>query len=155
MGKEIERKFLVQSDAWKAQIEQTHYIKQGYLHSDTRVSVRIRIQDESANINIKSGTLGIERLEYEYPVPLEEANEMLDQLADGPLIEKRRHKITKGNHVWEVDEFLGDNLGLIVAEVELASVGESPDIPEWAGDDVSNDERYYNVCLARHPYTQW
>ena len=135
MGKEIERKFLVKGDAWKALAPGIRY-RQGYLNSSFDRTV-------------------IARLEFEYMVPADDANEMLTELAEKPLIEKNRYRILRGKHVWEVDEFLGDNAGLVVAEIELGSVDEPFEKPEWIGEEVSGDPRYYNSNLVAHPYSAW
>jgi adenylate cyclase len=160
MAVEIERKFLVISDAWKEQVSRFVLFRQGYLtqsndKTTATSSVRVRIEGDQANLNIKSMTLGVQRLEYEYSIPLAEANEMLDKLCTKPLIEKTRHYIQHGEHTWELDVFMGDNAGLIVAEIELASEDEVFMHPAWLGAEVSQHERYYNVCLTNYPYSQW
>jgi adenylate cyclase len=160
MATEIERKFLLADDSWRAQADAGTPMRQGYLigasaQNAAKASVRVRIAGETANLNIKSATLGVTRQEYEYPIPLHEANEMLDTLADGPLIEKTRYHVPYDGHTWEIDVFSGDNAGLVVAEVELATVDESFQRPPWLGTEVSDDPRYYNVCLVQHPYKDW
>lgn len=155
MAREIERKFLVRHDGWKSGVSHQVHYRQGYLASDGRVSIRVRVSDAQAHLNIKSATLGVERLEYEYPIPLDEAHELLDRLADGPLIEKTRYEVPLGAHTWEIDVFEGDNQGLVVAEIELSSPDEAFEHPDWLGDEVSHDPRYYNVCLVRYPYRDW
>ena len=155
MPTEIEHKFLLRDDRWRQQVERSVRIRQGYLTSDARCSVRVRVADHQGFLNIKSGTLGIQRSEYEYAIPLIEAEEILDTLCEQPLLEKTRHFIHCGAHVWEIDEFAGANAGLIVAEVELNRPDESFERPDWAGEDVSHDIRYYNSQLARHPYVTW
>lgn len=155
MATEIERKFLVTNDDWRSQASQRKVIKQGYFGPPNKASIRIRIDGDRANINIKSATLDIVRKEYEIPVPLEDAEEMLQHLCERPFIEKVRYLVPVGDHVWEVDEFDGDNLGLIVAEIELASVDELFEKPQWLGEEVSHDERYYNVRLVKNPYSNW
>lgn len=152
---EIERKFLVQNDRWRNDADAGRQIRQGYLAGNDRSSIRVRMDGEHANLNIKSATLGIRRLEYEYVIPVADAMEMLDQLCQGPLIEKTRYCVRVGQHTWEVDVFSGDNAGLIVAEVELASETEVFVMPDWAGAEVSDDPRYYNVSLVQHPYKDW
>lgn len=117
--------------------------------------MRIRIEGDKANINIKSAELAMRRMEYEYPIPLKDAQEMLDKLCEKSQIDKIRHKVHIGKHVWEIDEFFGDNQGLIVAEIELASEDETFDIPEWLGAEVTQDKRYYNVNLIKHPFKDW
>lgn len=155
MGTEIERKFLVMDDRWREQAKGSTAFRQGYLVGAKHASVRVRIEGEEANLNIKSATLGVQRQEYEYPIPLEDAREMLDTLCEKPLIEKTRYLVPFQGYTWEVDVFDGDNAGLVVAEVELSSEDEQPPLPEWAGEEVSHDPRYYNVCLVQHPYKDW
>ncbi|HHW77649.1 MAG TPA: CYTH domain-containing protein [Xanthomonadaceae bacterium] len=155
MGIEIEHKFLVRDDRWRQQVERSARLRQGYLTSDARCSVRVRVAGDQGFLNIKSGTLGIQRSEYEYAIPLAEAEEILDILCEKPLLEKTRHFVRHDKHVWEIDEFAGDNAGLIVAEVELSRPDEPFARPDWLGEDVSHDIRYYNSRLARHPYNTW
>ncbi|MDZ7736971.1 MAG: CYTH domain-containing protein [Gammaproteobacteria bacterium] len=155
MAEEIERKFLVIDDRWRDHVEQSIHQIQGYLGSTESCSIRVRIAGDKASLNIKSATLGITRREYDYPILLDEAREILDELCVKPLIEKTRHIVRVGRHKWEIDEFAGDNSGLIVAEIELASADEAFRKPTWAGDEVSDDPRYYNVCLVEHPYKDW
>ncbi|HOB62144.1 MAG TPA: CYTH domain-containing protein [Candidatus Competibacteraceae bacterium] len=155
MATEIEHKFLLQDERWRQQVERSVRMRQGYLLSDSHCSVRVRVADERGFLNIKSGTLGIQRSEYEYPIPLAEAEEILDTLCEKPLLEKTRHYVRFGAHLWEIDEFAGDNAGLIVAEVELSRVDEPFARPDWLGEEVSHDIRYYNSQLARHPFSTW
>ncbi len=155
MASEIERKFLVVSDGWRQRVERSLPMRQGYLIGAKQASVRVRISGEQAWLNIKGATLGVRRREYEYSIPLDEACEMLDHLCERPLIEKVRHEVRVGEHLWEVDEFSGDNAGLIVAEVELSREDEAFQLPDWAGEEVSHDPRYYNVSLVKHPYSAW
>ena len=155
MGTEIERKFLIINNNWKnLPSEQTDYT-QGYFTTNEKCSIRIRVAGDVANINIKSATLGIYRSEYDYPIPVKDAREILDDLCIHPLIEKTRYKIQYDNHTWEVDVFSGENEGLIVAEIELDSVDEEFTKPDWIGEEVSDDPRYYNVCLVGKPYKSW
>ncbi|MEZ5536205.1 MAG: CYTH domain-containing protein [Thiolinea sp.] len=155
MATEIEHKFLLINNDWRELVIRSVSYRQGYLSNNKSASVRIRIAGDTANINVKGMTIGLQRPEYEYPISLSDAHEMLDQLCQRPLIEKTRHFVEYGGKIWEIDEFQGDNAGLVVAEVELGQVGEEFDIPAWAGQDVSGVERYYNVALVRYPYTQW
>lgn len=155
MAIEIERKFLLKSDNWRSQVSHHATIRQGYLSRDAQSSVRIRIAGGKANINVKSTEDGIYRLEYEYDIPLEDAEEMLKLVAHRPLIEKTRHIVHWGGHCWEIDEFFGDNNGLIVAEVELGGVDEAFERPPWIGKEVSTDARYYNSNLSKLPYASW
>jgi len=155
MATEIERKFLVISDHWRAAAESGVRFRQGYLAGTGKASVRVRVEGQAANLNIKSATLGVRRQEYEYAIPLRDANEMLDALCTGGIVEKTRYRVPVGGHVWEVDVFEGDNTGLVVAEIELDHEDEVFERPAWAGAEVSDDPRYYNVYLAEHPYTSW
>lgn len=155
MATEIEHKFLLVSDAWREQVERSERMTQGYLLAQAKSSVRLRIVGDQAKLNIKSATVGTARSEYEYSVPLADAQEMLENLAEGPLIDKTRHYVQHGNHLWEIDEFYGDNRGLIVAEVELNAVDEQFEKPDWLGEDVSLDVRYYNSMLTKNPYKNW
>ncbi|WP_455216663.1 CYTH domain-containing protein [Kaarinaea lacus] len=155
MATEIERKFLLRDDSWRKEVNQGDRIRQGYLAGSEKSSIRVRISGNKANINIKSATLGMTRQEYEYDIPLPEANEILDTLCEGPLIEKTRYHVQHGDHLWEVDEFYGDNQGLVVAEIELNNLDEHFERPDWLGEEVSDDTRYYNVCLVKHPFKDW
>ena len=156
MAKEIERKFLLTDDSWRSEVIKSTLFRQGYLVGGVESSVRIRVEGDSANINIKSATLDISRLEYEYEISLDDAGELLDNLCQKPIIEKTRHIVPADRgHKWEIDEFCGDNAGLIVAEIELGSEDELFAKPAWLGKEVSDDPRYYNVCLVKHPYKDW
>jgi adenylate cyclase len=152
--REIERKFLLASDAWRALAHRRQPLSQGYLASGERASVRVRIAGSDAWLNIKSGGLVASRLEYEYRIPAADARELLE-LATGPLIEKTRHYVDYGGFTWEIDEFHGDNLGLIVAEIELDDEQQVFSRPPWLGKEVTELRRYYNVCLVSHPYRAW
>jgi adenylate cyclase len=154
MGLEIERKFLLSDEAWRAQIESSQRLAQGYL-GGTRASVRVRVGGGRGWLNIKSRELGHSRLEYEYEIPLADAEAMLARLADGAVIEKTRHRLRYGAHCWEIDEFYGENQGLIVAEIELQHPAEAFERPPWLGIEVTDDPRYYNSNLVAHPYSQW
>lgn len=161
MGLEIERKFLVTSDAWRAAAHAVIPMAQGYVNDTAAIesgaqkaSVRVRIQGDTAFLNLKSREIGHTRQEFDYPIPVEDARALL-ALCVGGLIDKRRHLVDHGGLLWEVDEFLGDNAGLVVAEVELEHADQPVDLPEWAGDEVTDDVRYYNLALAAHPYTTW
>src|SRR5699024_2738118 len=155
MGIETERKFLVANDSWRAAAEAGIAFKQGYLCADGPASVRVRIEGERANINIKQAVVGVSRAEYEYAVPLTEAREMLATLCVAPPVEKTRYRVPVPGHVWEVDEFAGANAGLVVAEIELDCADEAFAKPAWLGREVSNERRYYNHALALHPYRTW
>jgi len=155
MATEIERKFRVLDDGWRRDAAPGVRMRQGYLSGGEQSSIRVRVQGDEAFLNIKSATLGVRRHEYEYAIPRDDAEEMLDLLCARPLIDKVRYEVTHAEHVWEVDVFEGDNAGLVVAEIELASEDELFDKPAWAGEEVSHDPRYYNVCLVNHPYKEW
>ncbi len=155
MATEIERKFLLKNSSWKNLADEGTHFCQGYLVGSQHASVRVRIQGKRAFLNIKSATIDIVRQEYEYEIPLTEANEMLETLCEKPLINKIRYRLENDNHVWEIDVFSGDNQGLIVAEIELNDKDESFTKPDWLGKEVSDDNRYYNVCLVKHPFKEW
>jgi adenylate cyclase len=152
MGIEIERKFLVTGDGWR-QGEGTRY-SQGYLNRDAQRTVRVRIAGERAFLTVKGISKGATRSEFEYAIPTSDARQLL-QLADGPVIEKIRRIVLHEGSRWEVDEFLGDNAGLVVAELELESEDQSYARPDWLGREVTDDARYYNSSLAAHPFKDW
>jgi CYTH domain-containing protein len=153
MGKEIERKYLVVGDHWRALAAGIHY-RQGYLNSAKERVVRVRTMGPKAALTIKGITTGATRLEFEYDIPFAEAEEMLE-LCEQPLVEKTRYKISLGALVWEIDEFHGVNAGLTVAECELESEDLAIDKPEWVGEEVTGDPRYFNSNLIAHPFTTW
>ncbi len=155
MATEIERKFLVINDQWRAQAVRSESYQQGYLNTAERCSVRIRIAGEHAFLNIKSATLGIRRLEFEYSIPVADARQMMQQFCRDRSLSKRRYFVPCGRHTWEIDVFEGANAGLVVAEIELGDEQEPFTRPSWLGDEVSDDPRYYNVCLIEKPYSQW
>lgn len=154
VGKEIERKFLIKNLEWKTNAEGTLY-RQGYLSSVKERTVRVRIAGESAFLTIKGVTVGVSRSEFEYEIPVRDAERMLDELCERPIIEKKRYKLEHDGFTWEIDEFLGENAGLLVAEVELTSEDQRPALPSWLGAEVSDDPRYYNSSLIKHPYSAW
>lgn len=161
MPLEIERKYRVTSDAWRDQAHEVLPMAQGYLNDTAsldsgaqKASVRVRIQGEQAFLNLKSREIGHTRQEFDYPIPVDEARALL-ALCVGGLIDKRRHLVRHGGLLWEVDEFLGDNAGLVVAEVELEQADQAIDLPEWVGAEVTDEVRYYNLALAARPYSQW
>jgi CYTH domain-containing protein len=154
MGIEIERKFLLTSTSWKQLAPGTSY-RQGYLNSTKERTVRVRTIDDKGFLTIKGVSVGATRVEYEYEIPVADAQHLLDDLCEKPLIEKNRYKITHAGFVWEVDEFFGENMGLIVAEIELESEDQSFEKPEWVGEEVTGDPRYFNSSLIKEPYTQW
>jgi adenylate cyclase len=155
MGLEIERKFLLRSDAWRDEADEGLYFHQGYLSTTPERVVRVRQMGERAVVTIKGKGDGIARPEFEYEIPLDDAQAMLRELCLQPTIEKRRHKLQAGPHTWEIDVFDGDNLGLVVAEIELTSVSESFEKPDWLGEEVSDDSRYLNSNLIANPFTTW
>jgi len=154
MGVEIERKFLVAGEGWRAQGEPV-LLRQGYLSSHAERTVRVRIEGERAVLTIKSKNVGAARGEWEYEIPVAEAAELLDGLCERPLIEKYRRRIPFGGFVWEVDEFLGENAGLVVAEIELPAEDTVFAKPDWAGEEVTHDLRYLNSRLIKQPYSTW
>ncbi len=154
MYTEIERKFLLLHDDWRHEATSC-LLHQGYIYSTTQCLVRIRIADEDAFLTVKGPKDGIRRVEFEYPIPLKDAEELLEHMARKPTIQKRRHKVHVGEHVWEIDEFLDDNAGLILAEIELKHEDEVFHKPSWVGVEVTDDPRYRHNFLAQHPYTQW
>jgi CYTH domain-containing protein len=154
MGLEVERKFLVTGDAWRA-LGEPVFIRQGYLSADPMRTVRVRSAGDRAWLTVKGFNIGASRLEFEYPIPLQDASDMLAGFCDHPLIEKRRTRIPLGEVTWEVDEFLGENLGLVVAEVELRSADQVVALPGWIGAEVTGDPRYHNSKLLAHPFTKW
>lgn len=155
MGVEVEHKFLVVSDEWRAAATGATRIVQGYLARTPLATVRVRVRGERGFVTIKGPSSGVSRSEYEYEIPVADATSMLEQLAEGPVIDKVRHLVPVGRHTWEVDVFAGANAPLVLAEVELAEAGEPFELPSWAGTDVSDDARYYNANLARAPYSGW
>jgi len=155
MAQEIEHKYLVRKDLWYAIRKPIGIdIRQGYLLSETGKTVRIRTTGTNAFITIKGPSVNAGRAEYEYPIPVSDAEEML-ALCTLPVIEKVRYKLEFEGKTWEVDEFFGDNEGLIIAEIELNSREEQYARPAWVGDEVTSDPRYYNAYLAEHPFSHW
>jgi adenylate cyclase len=155
MATEIERKFLVNGDSWRDAVLSQERIMQGYLANNQNATVRVRVKGAQAFLTIKGAAQGISRSEYEYPIPVEDAEAMLAELAVSPAIDKVRYRVRHGDQVWELDVFAGDNAGLVMAELELEHEDQPYDRPDWAGTEVSGDPRYYNVNLARHPYKHW
>jgi CYTH domain-containing protein len=150
---EIERKFLVKEGPWREASAKTY--RQGYLSTVKERTVRVRTIDDKAYLTIKGISVGASRLEFEYEIPVEDAEELLDKLCEKPLIEKSRHKLDHGGLTWEVDVFFGDNEGLIVAEVELQSENQVFEKPDWVAEEVTSDPRYYNANLIKNPYGNW
>ncbi len=154
MGVEIEKKFLVIGDNWK-KLDAGAIYRQGYLISGHGCTVRVRIAGERGYLTVKGPNVGAARKEYEYEIPPAEAGELLEDLCAKPLIEKRRYRVPVKDHVWEVDEFFGENEGLVIAEIELKKEDEDFVKPEWAGIEVTGDPRYYNANLVNYPFTKW
>jgi adenylate cyclase len=154
MAKEIERKFLVKGDGWRDLGSGKPY-RQGYLSTVKERTVRIRTAGDKGFITIKGINVGATRPEYEYEIPLGDANEMLERLCEQPLIEKTRYRIPLDSLTWEVDEFHGVNHGLITAEVELKDEQQAVSLPGWIGTELTGDPRYYNSSLVAHPFTTW
>ena len=155
MAVEIERKFLVRDERWRAAVTRVIPLAQGYLDRSAHCSVRVRLEGEEARLNIKSRTLGVSRLEYEYSIPPADAREMLTRLCGGKVIRKQRHLVPWATHLWEIDVFEDENLGLVVAEIELESPDQPFERPPWLGTEVSHDVRYYNTSLIDMPYSRW
>lgn len=154
MATEIERKFLVKGDQWRSLATGIGY-RQGYLSTKKGCTVRVRLVGNKGYLTIKGLTQGCSRAEYEYQIPAADAQEMLDNLCEAPVIDKTRYKIEYAGLIWEVDEFAGENQGLIIAEVELIDENQSIELPEWIGKEVSDDPRYFNANLVQYPYRQW
>ena len=154
MGVEIERKFLLAGDAWRG-LGVPVLLRQGYLSSDPDRTVRVRIEGDQGSMTIKGRSVGATRGEWEYPIPLLDAAELLERLCQQPLVEKYRRRIDFAGHVWEVDEFIGANQGLVVAEIELASEDHCFDKPAWIGAEVTGERRYFNSSLISRPFSTW
>ncbi|MDJ0708095.1 MAG: CYTH domain-containing protein [Leptolyngbyaceae cyanobacterium MO_188.B28] len=153
MGQEIERKYLVEGDEWRSLAVGQLY-RQGYLPTE-ECTVRVRVIGKKGFLTIKGPSTGISRSEFEYEIPTQDALDMMDSLCVGPLIEKMRYRIERNGLIWEVDEFMGENEGLIMAEVELEEEDQVIDLPDWIGEEVSGDPRYFNSSLAKFPFTHW
>ena len=154
MAQESERKFMITGEAWGELAKGTAY-RQGYLSTVKERTVRVRTIDDKGFLTIKGITVGATRAEYEYEIPAGDANEMLDDLCEQPIIEKKRYKVPLDGFIWEIDEFGGVNEGLIVAEIELESEDQKFNKPDWIGDEVSGDPRYFNSNLIANPFTTW
>lgn len=154
MNQEIERKFLLRNEGWRG-LGQGVVVRQGYLSADPDRVVRVRIAGDVALLTIKSRMVGLTRGEWEYSLPLAEAQTLLGSVCIRPIIDKVRYRIDYAGMAWEVDEFFGDNAGLVVAEIELAVEDQAFDRPDWIGDEVSDDARYFNANLLKHPYCNW
>ena len=154
MGIEIERKFLLRGDAWRT-LGQPLLLRRGYLSSVAERVVRVRIEGRQAMLTLKGRSVGAARGEWEYPIPLADAEQFLERLCEQPVIEKYRRRIVFDGMTWEVDEFLGANAGLVLAEIELESEDQAFSTPDWIGAEVTADARYYNANLIRHPFSNW
>ena len=154
MAQEIERKFLVTGDAWRKLAKGTVY-RQGYLSTVKERTVRVRTVGDKGYLTVKGLSVGAKRAEFDYEIPVTDADVMLDELCEQPLIEKTRYKIPFDGLIWEVDEFASDNEGLIVAEVELSDEDQEVRLPDWIGEEVTDDLRYFNANLIAHPYKSW
>ncbi|MCF8358011.1 MAG: CYTH domain-containing protein [Prolixibacteraceae bacterium] len=153
MAKEIERKFLVDIDKWGKRGDVSH-IMQGYIFIHPQKVIRIRIDGKKAFLTIKGNLVGITRDEYEYPIPYNDACQLL-KLCEGDIVEKNRYVLEYAGKKWEIDAFFGPNEGLVIAEVELERCDEKIELPNWVTVEVSQDNRYYNFNLSRHPFSQW
>jgi len=154
MGQEIERKFLVADESWREGAEGTS-VRQGFLSTAPERTVRVRAAGGRGTLTIKSKSVGARRAEYEYEIPHADAEELLDTVCERPLIEKVRYIVARGPHTWEIDVFEGDNLGLVVAEIELGSEDETFARPDWLGVEVTDDPRYFNSNLVAYPFKDW
>ncbi len=158
MAIEIERKFLLKDDSWKVDRQGNEIVgtafRQGYLKTED-ATVRVRLEGDRSKLTIKGKTVGMSRLEYEYDIPLDDANEMLDKLCQKPLIEKTRYLRKEDDLTWEIDIFDGENAGLMVAEIELASEDQTVPLSSWVGEEVTGDVRYYNSNLVNNPFSRW
>ncbi len=155
MGIEIERKFIVNIDKWNEVVKtQNFFVRQGYLMINHVISIRVRQTEANGYITIKGNKVGITRSEFEYSIPKEEAEQLIDKYATS-ILSKFRYIIEFKNKLWEVDEFLEDNSGLIIAEIELCSETEQFELPEWIDKEVTHEEKYYNSNLSTHPFTNW
>ncbi len=155
MGVEIERKFLLAGDGWRRKADAGRRMRQGYLSGDVRCSVRVRVVGDDAFVGIKSAASTIRRLEFEYAIPLDDAEQLLQHVCLPTQVEKTRYRVPVGRHVWEIDVFEGANTGLVVAEIELEHEDDAFETPAWLGEEVSHDPRYFNMNLALNPFSRW
>ncbi|MGH8205454.1 MAG: CYTH domain-containing protein [Steroidobacteraceae bacterium] len=155
MALEIERKFRVRSDAWRAAVSASSLLRQGYLANTARASVRVRSDGQHGWLSVKAMRAGLSREEYEVEIAPSDALEMLEQLCEGRLVEKWRHIVMHAGSRWEIDEFLAENAGLVIAELELATEDSAFERPVWLGAEVTDEERYYNFRLAQRPFRLW
>ena len=154
MKVEIERKFLVKNQDWKKLIVEKHSIQQGYLNTDKSCNVRVRIMNSAAFITIKGKRVNTARPEFEYEIPLNDAESIL-KLTKNSIIKKTRFTVNHKGQIWEIDQFEGDNQGLVIAEIELKQKDEVISLPNWIGTEISNDERFYNLSLSSNPFKNW
>lgn len=154
MGVEIERKFLVLDERWRT-LGVGVSMRQGYLSPHPERVVRVRIEGAAAMLTIKGRSVGASRGEWEYPIPLADAEQLLASLCEQPLIEKKRYRIEHEGMLWEIDEFFGENVGLVVAEIELEAEDQPFSRPDWLGAEVTDDARYFNANLISHPFSEW
>jgi CYTH domain-containing protein len=154
VGKEIERKFLVKGEQWRKQATGIAY-RQGYLSTVVERTVRVRTIGEKGFLTVKGISVGATRTEFEYEIPVKDANTMLNELCERPLIEKIRYKIDHAGLTWEIDEFEGENKGLIIAEIEIDYEEQKIEIPDWIAEEVTGDPKYFNANLIRSPYKSW
>ncbi|MGB5503003.1 MAG: CYTH domain-containing protein [Polyangiales bacterium] len=154
MPEEIERKFLVTGDGWREAAVGTRF-RQGFLSTEPERTVRVRVAGARGSITVKGKTVGAKREEFEYEIPLQDVERMLDGLCKRPFIEKVRYTLSVGRHVWEIDVFEGENAGLVIAEIELGSEDEAFEKPDWAGEEVTDDPRYFNSNLVAKPFRAW
>lgn len=154
MAEEIERKFLTRNSSWRRNARGIH-CRQGYITRNIRRLVRVRVIGRRAYLAVKGKKDNFARYEFEYPIPRGDADEMLDLICMKPLIEKTRYKVHYKGMTWEIDDFMGANEGLVVAEVELKTKDQKIDLPPWTGVEVTLDPRYYNFNLVRHPFSRW
>jgi CYTH domain-containing protein len=152
---EIERKFLVKNESWRDEVTETKILRQGYIATEKAATVRVRLEDDEARLTVKGKKTDGAGLEFEYPIPLEDAKSLLEKCAKRSFIEKKRHIVRRDGLIWEIDEFSGDNAGLIVAEVELSSIDQAIALPPWIGRDVTAEKRYANSNLVKNPYSTW
>jgi len=155
MAVEIERKYLVNSMVWKSQVDEGTKLFQGYMANTQKAAIRVRIAGERAWLTLKSASTGIRRLEFEYSLPIADAEQILDEFCLGQVIHKTRYRLPLGGHVWEIDVFHDANEGLVMAEIELENELENFTLPDWIGQEVSGDKRYYNSYLSQNPYSGW
>ena len=155
MGREVERKYLVKNALWRREADRGIEYRQGYLCLDPRRGVRVRLGGEKAILTVKGQSEGSARDEFEFPIPAADAEELLERICIQPIIEKTRYQVHRGDLTWEIDEFAGENRGLLIAEVETDKPPQQIPIPEWAGEDVTDDPRYFNTHLVKQPYSQW